>query len=214
MRICRICGDTEETTRVYGDLCRKHYLQMKRHGKILEHTIYDPNPIEVIDNIAYMKCFDKYGNETCTTKFDAKYVDKVKNIKWYRRISGSKNHKIPYIMGSISPNEKIFLHRFLLDVPEGKFIDHIDHDTMNNLESNIRICESKENARNRSYKSSRPYPGVYQQYGPNSRWTCSITINYKTIHLGTFDTVEEAIKVRKEAEKKHFGDYVYTGHKK
>ena len=49
IRICDICGATSETTRVHntdvGTLCRKHYLQYKRYGKILKRTKYDSNKI-------------------------------------------------------------------------------------------------------------------------------------------------------------------------
>ena len=33
--------------------------------------------------------------------------------------------------------------------------------------------------------------------------------DYKAINLGYFDTFEEAVKERKEAEEKYFGEYSY-----
>lgn len=38
---------------------------------------------------------------------------------------------------------------------------------------------------------------------PNGRYRASITVNYKTVYLGTFDTYEEALKVRLQAEKQY-----------
>lgn len=211
MKVCSVCGATENETKIYTNLCRKHYLQVSRHGTILERTIYDKNPIEVVDDIAYMHCFDKKGNETGCVIFNAWHVDRVSMYKWYLRNSNRSSSL--YAMGSISPNKKVFLHRFLVNVPKGLYIDHIDHNTLNNLDSNLRVCTSKENSRNRN-NSNRVYPGVFQQYKTSDKWSAVITVDYKNIWLGTFDTLEEAINARKDAEQKYFGDFVYTGHKK
>ena len=62
MKTCCICGKTETETRIIGSYCRKHYLQIYRHGKILDRTIYDKNKIDVINDIAYMDLYDKDGN--------------------------------------------------------------------------------------------------------------------------------------------------------
>lgn len=39
------------------------------------------------------------------------------------------------------------------------------------------------------------------------KWVANIKVNYKKINLGYFNTLDEAAKVRKEAEEKYFGDY-------
>ena len=36
-----------------------------------------------------------------------------------------------------------------------------------------------------------------------------IYINNKRIHLGSFDTEKEALKARRKAEKKYFGEFAY-----
>lgn len=205
MNICRICGATSNETRVYNDLCRKHYLQIKRHGKVLTRTIYDPNEIIINENNDYaiMYLYDKKGNKINETYLDLNSIDKVKNYKWYLRYS----NKVPYVMGTID-GKKEFLHRFLLNVPDNKITDHINGNTLDNRINNLRICSQSENSKNRVYKSSKgKIPGVYQQYGPNSRWSARINYNYKTIHIGTFDTYEEAVKARYEAEDKYFGEF-------
>ena len=210
MKTCCICGKTETETRIIGSYCRKHYLQIYRHGKILDRTIYDKNKIDVINDIAYMDLYDKDGNVYGTTTFDSKFIDKVSQYKWYIRYSGRGNHKLPYVMGTIN-GIKIFLHRFLLDCDESNKIDHIDRNTMNNRLDNLRECTSAENSRNRIYKTSHgKQPGVYQQY-ENGNWTARICYNYKTIHLGTFSSYDEAVNARKEAEQKYFGEFAVSG---
>ena len=40
-----------------------------------------------------------------------------------------------------------------------------------------------------------------------NKWRAFISINKKNIHLGYYDTFEEAVRVREEAEIKYFGEY-------
>ena len=44
-----------------------------------------------------------------------------------------------------------------------------------------------------------------------NKWIAQITVNYKNIHLGRYENIEDAIKARKEAEVKYFGEYRYKG---
>src|SRR3990167_10303949 len=43
----------------------------------------------------------------------------------------------------------ILLHRFLVDVPPGKQIDHANGDPLDNRRSNLRVCSNAQNAMNR-----------------------------------------------------------------
>lgn len=40
-----------------------------------------------------------------------------------------------------------------------------------------------------------------------SKWCAHISINKKQIYLGNFPSFEEAVKARKEAEEKYFGEF-------
>lgn len=81
------------------------------------------------------------------------------------------------------------------EVMNGKWIDHIDHNGLNNQKSNLRFCTRSENQMNKQKKenTSSIYKGVYF-YKPNGRWQASIRINYKKIHLGYFDLEIDAAK--------------------
>lgn len=94
------------------------------------------------------------------------------------------------------------LHRlaflYMLDyLPE--YVDHIDHNTLNNSWSNLREVTSQINSKNRSFKgNSTGIMGVTKtRYG---NYLARITTNYKCLSLGTYKTLEEAVEVRKQAE--------------
>ena len=41
------------------------------------------------------------------------------------------------------------------------------------------------------------------------KWIANITLNKKRIQLGGFENLEDAIKARKQAEERYFGEYSY-----
>lgn len=82
-------------------------------------------------------------------------------------------------------------------------IDHINHNTLDNRLSNLRLVTNQENQKNRAYTgNSSGRIGVCFDKARN-KWKPHIKINQKLINLGRFDTLEMAILVRKAAEEKY-----------
>lgn len=72
-------------------------------------------------------------------------------------------------------------------------IDRIDNNKGYSKENCRWVTPSQNMAnRNKSKKSLNKYKGVHQT--KNKKWTASITKNYKTYRLGTFETEEQAAK--------------------
>lgn len=76
-------------------------------------------------------------------------------------------------------------------------VDHIDHDTGNNKWENLRPTTRGENQRNLSIKknNSSGVTGVHFSLNAN-KWVAFITNDYRRLHLGSFDTFEEAVSMR------------------
>jgi len=90
---------------------------------------------------------------------------------------------------------------------KGLEIDRIDNNK-GYSPSNCRWVSHMENSRNRNVRctSSTGVSGVFKR--PDSgKWRATIGVNYKRINLGTFDTFEEAVAARKEAELKYWGKH-------
>jgi hypothetical protein len=43
----------------------------------------------------------------------------------------------------------------------------------------------------------------------SQKWCAYICKNYEQIHLGYFDNFDDAVRARKDAEEKYFGEYAY-----
>lgn len=67
---------------------------------------------------------------------------------------------------------------------------------------NCKWSTRVEQARNRRPRSKTGYSGVYKL---KNRWIVRIGIAGMLINLGSYKTIEEAVKARKEAEKQYWG---------
>lgn len=210
---CCICNSSVEennTDKVIrfsdGNLyCKKHYLQMYRHGKILERTIYDSNNYILHDTFAECICYDKSGNEKGRIKVD---LDKVKILQEYKIYIRGHNNKF-YATLSID-GKKIMLHRYLFNLTNeeysiNKVVDHINGDSLDNRIDNLRVCKHSENMQN-IHKKSRV--GVnYNKSSKTNKWVARIMKNYKSINIGNFSSYEEALFARLKKEKELFGEF-------
>jgi len=85
-----------------------------------------------------------------------------------------------------------------------KFIDHINHIKNDNRISNLREVTFQENRKNLyKYKNNKSgHTGILWREDMN-KWLAQIRVNGKNIYLGCYDDINEAIKVRKEANIKY-----------
>jgi len=141
---------------------------------------------------------------------DDEDFEKLSKHKWFAYPHG----KTFYAMRVINKNgksHKIRMHREIMNVQKGFEIDHKDRNGWNNQKSNLRICTKEENNRNRGLQKNNKsgVPGVWWRK-EMKKWRVFIRSHGKLIHLGHFDSKDEAIKVRLEATKKHHKEYAYN----
>lgn len=129
--------------------------------------------------------------------FDLEDYDKICGYSWYE-LDGYIYYIDKYT------NKKVFMHRFLMSVPDGFVIDHLNHRCNDNRKSNLKVCTQGDNMKNKSmYKRNKSGHTGVRFDKRIQKWTAMIGHNKKLIWLGTFNTKEEAIKVRKDAEIKY-----------
>lgn len=100
------------------------------------------------------------------------------------------------------------LHRVIMNAPIDKVVDHINRDPTDNRKSNLRLCTTRENGKNLSKKKNNTsgIVGVMWDKARN-KWAAKIKVDYKSIHLGRFDSKDDAKLARKKAEIKYFGAF-------
>ena len=98
-------------------------------------------------------------------------------------------------------NKKLYYtHRLIatafIDNPHNKkYVDHIDGNRLNNSLDNLRWVTSSENQHNR--RTAKGYHWDEEK----QKWKAGIRVNNKKIHLGYFDTEEEARQAYLDAKK-------------
>lgn len=83
-----------------------------------------------------------------------------------------------------------YLHRRLMAAELPEVVDHHNCDRLDNRYENIKsVTEAYNKNRVSKKKTPWPYKGVRKIY---KKWTARMTVKGKSIHIGYFDTAEEA----------------------
>lgn len=100
------------------------------------------------------------------------------------------------------------LHRVIMDAPVGMDVDHINGNPLDNRRSNLRICTHKENSRNTKLAKNNTSGAIGVRWDKTkNKWLARIKVDYKDIHIGRFNNFKDAVKARKDAEIKYFGEF-------
>ncbi len=110
-----------------------------------------------------------------------------------------------YKIGAIG-HKSMYAHRVIWAIMTGSWptqdIDHINGKRDDNRWHNLREVSRGENLRNmsRSSKNTTGCVGVYRGKRPGTFYA-QIKVRNKTVGLGSFETMDEAIRARKAAER-------------
>lgn len=112
-----------------------------------------------------------------------------------------------YVRRSVD-NKTTFMHHEVLkrmgcEIPDGMEADHKDRNKFNNRRDNLRVVTRSVNSINRELHANvSGCPGVTYNRQDNC-WMAKLQINKRSIFLGRFKKLEDAIAARKAAEKRY-----------
>lgn len=134
--------------------------------------------------------------------FDLEDYHLIKDYCWYKNEDG-------YIINKTT-SDAILMHRLVMGLSseDPYVVDHIFHVNYDNRKSKLRIVTFSQNNMNR-YMSSNNTSGIKGVWfdKKNGEWAAEIGVNKQKIHLGEFENIIDAEKVRCAAEEKYFGEY-------
>lgn len=144
------------------------------------------------------------GYQFIISEQDAEFVD---SRSWFTQ--GRPGFR--YVATCIKEDNKYkikYLHRLLFNLSDIKiFVDHINHNTLDNTRENLRLSNNRLNQVNRCKKvnCSSKYIGVSKN--KRNTWDAQIRNRTKRIKLGSFKTEEAAALAYNEASIKINGSY-------
>lgn len=128
----------------------------------------------------------------------------------YERLSKYKWHYSGrYARRTIMGFKKISMHQDILGTYNG-VADHINGNRLDNRKQNLRVCSHAGNAMNRKViakNNTSGYKGVRFEY---KKYRASIQYKGKRIHIGLFETAEEAARAYDKKAKELFGEFART----
>lgn len=133
---------------------------------------------------------------------DDEDFEKVNQYEWY-----ANKNKHTFYARTLINGKAIQMHNFIMN---GKPIDHIDHDGLNNQKSNLRMATYSQNNMNKIPKvnGSSKFKGV-TWYKEGNKWLAHIGINKKQINLGYFVSEIEAAQAYNNKARELFGEFAY-----
>ena len=123
--------------------------------------------------------------------------EQLSKFKWYAR--WSPKTKSYYALRHDGRNRVVYMARYILGLEynDKRQVDHIDHNTLDNQEVNLRMVTSQENSFNRTNTKG------YSWNKPTRKYQAKIKINGKNIHLGLFNMPSEAHTAYLKAKQKY-----------
>ena len=122
--------------------------------------------------------------------------DSLNQWKWHAVWKNNGFYAARYSETINGKEIKIYMHRLILNLFPGDVDgDHIDGNSLNNQDDNLRPDPERRNAQNYKtpYTNTSGYKGV-TWYKSLNKWCARITFKNKTYHLGYFDILEDAAR--------------------
>lgn len=114
-----------------------------------------------------------------------------------------------YARGKVG-NKAVYMHRLITGAPAYMEVNHCDDDTLNNQRHNLRTCEHSDSMRNRKKQCNNGsgYVGVVTQKRAGYLvYRAQIKVSPKMLHIGCFETPEEAARAYDKKAKELFGEF-------
>lgn len=112
-----------------------------------------------------------------------------------------------------SAGPTIYLHRLVVRAPKGTYVDHINHDKLDNRKANLRFCTQTQNRANSVLNKRGTISGfkgvaLFKNLPVGTkRWRACIKVNHKVKSPGYYHSAKEAALAYNNAALETFGEF-------
>lgn len=168
----------------------------------------------------YFTYDDEHGVLIWKLRPESHFKSKRSHSTWNARYAGKeagrygrKKNGLPKAVDVSVDRVPYKAHRIIWEMLEGPIeegvqVDHKDTNPFNNRKSNLRLVTNQQNQWNKGKygHNTSGHPGVHYD-ASRGKFMSYLEFNGKRVHSKRYDTIEEAIVARQEAEVRYFGEY-------
>lgn len=126
----------------------------------------------------------------------------VCSVRWHDNSKG-------YAYTNLPGGKRIYMHRLIMGAPKGVYVDHINGNSCDNRQENLRFCTHQQNMCNvkKPKDNTSGFKGVSKK---RDKWRAYIRPNGRQYSLGSYTTREEAAAAYDAEAKRVFGEFART----
>lgn len=212
VRLCNLKGCTNKAVRL---LCHKHSRDGINYSEYLE-SIKKPFNVYTLVNDEYYEV--AVNNSDIIYKIDKDDYAFAQKHNWFSHGSPTGDGRYRYLVCKqdgktkkyhiIIMEEEIERLESELQYKTRVIVDHINGDVYDNRRSNLRVRTQSENNMNKVVQRNNTSGIVgISWHKRDNVWQAYISVEDKSIRLGEFYYLRNAVKARIEAERKYFGEH-------
>ena len=188
---CKVAGCKEKYSAL--GYCSKHYNRFKKHGTTDKQNNFIPNEIITYDDYAEVILLNNKKAEVARAIIDIESIKTIKPYRWHLSTGYAKSST-----GGVS----ITMHELIIGYSRP---DHENRNKLDNRRLNLRPVTPSQNIMNQSLRNDNKtgFRGV-SYVESSGKYRAQIKVDGERIHIGYYDTPEEAaIEYDKAAEIYH-----------
>jgi len=143
-------------------------------------------------------------------KVDPADYYRLRKYEWFAQKGTRHFYTVRKVRGYKAKRKTlIFLHKEIIEVPDGMVTDHINHDAMDNRRANLRAATHSQNAchtKKHSGVSRSKYKGIFWKK-KHKKWVTRIMFEGKRMYLGCFKNEIDAAKAYDTAARKYHKEF-------
>jgi hypothetical protein len=140
---------------------------------------------------------------------DPEDYEELSKYKWYAAKMGRTFYAARTIRITNGKHRLIIMHRQVLKDSEGLFVDHINHNGLDNRKCNLRICTIQQNVwnmRKQRGNCASQYKGVTWRKDIG-KWQARVICGGKVFSCGHFNDEKAAAAAYDKKAKELFGEF-------